>query len=525
MSRTFAVACALGLSALLAAGVAQAQPNRCADLQSLQVAGLTVKITRTETVPAGPAALNPIAPAGPKVMLPAFCHVEGMIDERVGAGGRTYGIGFAIALPEAWNGRFLFQGGGGLDGILALPTGYVASGGKPALARGFAVASTDSGHRSTHGVFDSTFFADQQAVIDFEYASIGQVAKLAKQAVTSYYGKPPHHSYFTGCSMGGRESMVAAQRYPLVFDGVITGAPAMHVAFSGIGDRFAAASIVSLAPRGPDGKPDLSKGLSDSDRKLVVDGLLKACDAQDGVKDGMIFDIGACKFDPAILVCRTRTKTDACLTKAQAAAIRKAFEGARNSAGRQVYPGFYYDTGIDAKGFIPGLLNPTENPMGPPVFATEINVDGEEAKAGADPVNAVGDTANWTLMSTFFGRGGKQIFFHGVSDPWFSAKDTVEYYQRLAAANGGMTKLRAEDARLFLVPGMSHCGGGAAALDNFDLLTPLVSWVEDGKAPDTVVATGVAFPGRSRPLCPWPEHAQYNGTGDAEDSRNFTCRE
>jgi feruloyl esterase len=137
----------------------------------------------------------------------------------------------------------------------------------------------------------------------------------------------------------------------------------------------------------------------------------------------------------------------------------------------------------------------------------------------------VGDTANWVNLSTYYGRGGKMLFFHGISDPWFSAMDTAGYYQRMAAANGGMPKVRAESSRLFLSPGMGHCGGGDAALDNFDLLTPLMDWVEQGRAPESAIATGRAFPGRGRPLCAWPQHAQYKGEGNVEDAASFECRD
>jgi feruloyl esterase len=145
------------------------------------------------------------------------------------------------------------------------------------------------------------------------------------------------------------------------------------------------------------------------------------------------------------------------------------------------------------------------------------------AAVAANPVAAVGDSASWTQLDTFAGHGGKLIFYHGVSDPWFSAQDTVRYYQEVGAANGGADAV-SKWSRLFLVPGMGHCGGGEATLDRFDLLDPLAAWVEKGVAPDSVTATGMAFPKRSRPLCPFPQHAHYKGTGDSESASNFECR-
>jgi feruloyl esterase len=162
--------------------------------------------------------------------------LDGVIESRAGAAGVTYGIGFALALPEDWKGRFLFQGGGGLNGSVQAPLGGSAAGGNAGLARGFAVVSTDTGHQG-RGAFDGSFRQDQQASLDFAYAAVGRVADVAKRIIAQHYGKTPDRSYFAGCSTGGREAMLMAQRYPLYFDGVVSGAPAMRTSFSGIGDR------------------------------------------------------------------------------------------------------------------------------------------------------------------------------------------------------------------------------------------------------------------------------------------------
>jgi Tannase and feruloyl esterase len=494
----------------------------CGAFKTLTMPHHAVTVSKAELVPAGQAPTPNFPGAPPGAMLPAHCLVQGMIDPRMGADGKTYGVGFAVAMPDVWNGRFLFQGGGGLDGVLNPPIGPVASGDKPALARGFAVASTDSGHQAKGG-FDATFFTDQKATVDFEYASIGTVTALAKDLVRTYYGKPAAHSYFTGCSMGGREAMIAAQRYSTVFDGVIAGAPAMHVGYSGIGDKWVSTMLNTVAPKGPDGKPEVTAVFTAAEKKTVIDGILNACDAKDGLKDGMVFNVKACDFDPKVLVC-TGEKTDSCLTADQAGAIKRGIAGPKDSNGNQVYPGFYYDTGLDAQGFIRGLLNPGPSPVAGQNMSTQMDVDAEAAQAAANPASQMGDTANWTNLNTFFARGGKLAFFHGVSDPWFSAQDTVGYYQRMTAANGGAEQVR-NSSRIYLVPGMGHCSGGSATLDQFDLLSKVVDWVENGKAPESVVATGRAFPDRSRPLCAYPKHAQYKGEGDPEKAENFTCQE
>ncbi len=513
---------AAGLS-ILAALPVFAQPaggeSHCAQMATLELPGLSLEITKTQWFPAG--TTPPSAPGAPpsKIVLPAYCRVDGVLDRRTGADGRPYGIGFALALPGDWNGRFLFQGGGGLNGTVQMPLGNTAAGDRPALTRGFAVVSTDSGH--TGQVFDATFMREQQASLDFAFLAVGRVAVLAKQIIARYYGKPAGHSYFTGCSTGGREAMLMTQRYPTYFDGVVSGAPAMRTAYSGIGDEWVATMLNTVAPKDATGRANPRAALSDDQKKTVMDGLLRACDEADGLKDGMIFNTTACRFDPKTLVCDA-SKSAGCLTAAQADAIEKGFAGPKDSKGRAVYPGFPFDTGIDSTEGIPGLLHGGSNPVGPPFSSTTMDVDARAAAAAASQTDILTATASWTNLNTFSGRGGKLLFFHGVSDPWFSALDTIDYYDRITTANGGPEKVR-EWSRLYLVPGMKHCSGGAAAVDSFDLLSAVVDWVEKGAAPNSVTGTSRAQPARSRPLCSYPEYARYKGQGDPEAAASFEC--
>jgi feruloyl esterase len=312
--------------------------------------------------------------------------------------------------------------------------------------------------------------------------------------------------------------MILSQRYPTVFNGIVSGDPAMRTGLSNLAiSKWIPAAYNQAAPKDASGKPQMDKFLTDSDRKLFMDALMKRCDARDGVADGMIFDPLGCDFDPAVLDCKPG-QTEGCLAPEKTAAIKKAFAGPKNSYGTQVYPGFLYDAGIASKGGVSGLLAMgTRGIFGPYPTTAEIDVD-KEALHASDPLVEPASTN----LSTFSSSGGKLLFFHGDSDPWFSPLDTLEYYQSLAAANGGAGQV-ANWSRMFLVPGMAHCGGGPS-LDHFDMLTAAVKWVEKGTAPDAIVATGQAFPGRSRPLCAYPKHAQYNGSGDAEDAKNFTCR-
>jgi pimeloyl-ACP methyl ester carboxylesterase len=497
---------------------------KCASLVGFKIARSTMVVTKAEAVAEAPpntVKWMPPAPMTVPVAVPSHCLADGIIDSRVGVGGVHYGIRFALALPDRWNGRFLFQGGGGLDGTLYPPLGMTAAGKRPALARGFAVVSTDSGHKGA--VFDPSFFADQEATLDFANTSVGKVTEVAKAIIAHYYDKGPAYSYFTGCSTGGREGMLAAERYPDQFNGIVSGDPAMNTGRSNLGLAWFNYQMSRIAPKNAAGNPEPKKAFSPSDRKLVVGAVLNACDAKDGLKDGMIFNHRQCHFDPAVLQCKG-AKNPSCLSATQVQALKAAFAGAKDSADEQVYPAFPYSAGIDATWFIPGILASAGSSPVNPKFMTSINVDRIEDRVDTDGEGMLTNTSRWTNLTTFFGHGGRILFYHGWSDPWFSPLDTLGYYQRMAKASGGMSKVRAHSSRIFLVPGMLHCGGGPS-LDQFDLLTAVVDWVEKDQAPKSVVATGPAFPGRSRPLCAWPDHAQYKGTGNPDDAANFTCQE
>jgi hypothetical protein len=493
-------------------------PRSCSDLSALKLDH--VEITKTELVRAG-TTIAPPYPGAPAIgPLPAHCLINGMINRRKGVDGQEFGIGFALALPEpdAWNGDFMMQGGGGGNGIVVYPTGANYVGDKPALTRGFVVASTDTGHKAKTGAFDFSFMRDQQAYLDFAFLANAEVAGVAKQIIAHYYAKRAAYSYFVGCSTGGREGMILSQRYPTVFNGIVSDDPAMRTGLSNLTiSQWIPVAYNQASPKDAAGKPQIDQFLTDGDRKLFMDALMKQCDAEDGVADGMISDPLDCKFDPEVLACKPG-QTKACIVPTKIAAIKKAFAGPKNAYGTQVYPGFLYDAGIAMKGAVPGLLAMGKSGIfGPYTTATELDVDKAALHASDPLVEPIS-----TNLSTFALNGGKLIFFHGDSDPWFSPLDTLLYYKSLAATNGGTEKV-ATWSRLLLVPGMAHYGGGRS-LDHFDMLTAVVDWVEKGEAPDSVIATGKSFPGRSRPLCAYPEHAQYTGTGDTQDNRNFRCR-
>lgn len=502
-------------STLAAPALAQTgapSPGKCAAFATEKL-GSDVKIRSARHVAAGPAAAAPGQPPL-AVSLPAHCLVEGIINERTGAEGKRYGIGFAVALPDDWNGRFLLMGGGGLNGSVHPPIGPVAAGNRPALARGFAVLSHDSGHEGV--VWDSSFRADQRAALDFAEASVRTVALLGKAATAAYYGKAASKSYMTGCSTGGREGMLASQRYPELFDGIIVGAPAMRTGDSNLGVDFTTVLFNQAAPKGPDGKPILTQLITAADRKTILDGLLAQCDGIDGLKDGMIENVAQCRFDPAQLQCKTG-KQDGCLSAGQVHALATGFAGPKDKAGYPIYTAMPFDTGIVATpmGYLPSGL---PGPFGPPSTAVEIDLDARIHALRNDANQRLTDTNYWTKLNTYLDRGGKMMFYHGVSDFWFSALATWDYYERAAKDNGAAFT---DASRFYMVPGMLHCRGGNS-FDEFDMLSALVDWVEGGKAPESVAAHRSGPDAPERPLCPYPAYARYTG-GDEKKAASFTC--
>lgn len=448
-------------------------------------------------------------------MFTPYCNLKGYFEKRIGVDDKPYAIGFGLALPDNWNGRFLFQGGGALNGLIREPLGARAAGDTPALFQGFAVASTDSGHQS-ESIFNTDFFADQQSLLNFYSQAIVKTTQLTRDIVHQFYKDKPQHSYFVGCSTGGREAMTMSQRYPLLFDGIIAGAPARQTNYSEIADLWSAKALRSTVTGN---EPPFSH----RQQQLIVNTLLEQCDDKDGLKDGMIFNQSACHFEPSSLQCDNSNQGGECLTEQQVNALDKAFAGPRLASGENIYPGFFYDTGINAsaKTGIPGLLEAIAGPLGRARMGQPFDLTREIAHAEKFPL-APGN-ATLTNLSSFAAAGHKLMFFHGVSDPWFSAKDTIGYYNDMVKDNGGMKSVK-NWSHLYLVPGMGHCQGGTQALDEFNMLEALVDWVEEDRAPSQITATGKALPGRSRPLCAYPSHAQYKGTGDSENASSFECR-
>jgi pimeloyl-ACP methyl ester carboxylesterase len=515
----------------------------CTSLHSF--ADGNIVVTETLEVPEGEALPSPATPNGqytsPTPNLPHHCKITARLESRSGAAGEPYYIGIELRIPEHWNGRLFYQGGGGMNGTITSAFGNsttTKSTSPLALAQGFAVVSTDGGHQGMS--FDDTRFADdQQSKLNYGYAAIGKVAQSAKKLLQQATGRQPAYSYFVGCSNGGREAMVASQRFPTEFDGILAGNPAFHLNAAAVLANFSffeysnAASKLGLQP---------ASLFSPADARLIQSSLLKQCDGLDGATDGMIFDQRACHFDVRSISCTT-TQGDRCLDPVKVDAIMRAYRGPVDSAGKAIAGSWR----MDASNFSPEWLvwqTGIQTPNGPmmvlPMLVRKSLTDYfaypqyREPLLGGDDeaarlLAASADTAAYTnatstQYSSFASRGGKMIIVTGWSDPIFSASELVAYYERLT----NDTKTQHSDvalfSRLFLIPGMTHCGGGNA-LDDFDALTPLVNWVEGGQAPSTLIAKGKTFPGVERPICAFPTIARYNGNGTLNAASSFACRD
>ncbi len=535
------------------------------------------KLTSATDAPAGSATVahKPIA---------AHCIVKGEMHRRVSpVDAQSYAIGFEMRLPSNWNGRFFHQANGGAAGVVIAATGPVGGGGAMdnALNQGFVVLSSDVGHGPRQ---NPSFGVDPQARVDNGYGATQALTPMAKALIRSAYGRTPDRSYMGGCSNGGRHAIVAASRFGQDYDGFIIGDPGINLPLASVANIKGAQILASLAttPDVPaacdlaDGKADgkvagaagisacqaiLETGLTLAERTTVTHAILAQCDALDGLRDGMVQDIAACQttFELArdVPTC-TGARNGSCLTSDQKLSVAQLFDGAPTSAGQRIYARFPYDAGLNTKGWAEWkfgaplnrdsgsaamlFATPPETVAGfnGPSFALIGDVDRMLARVYATsptyPEAAMSfmPPLDVTRFETVRHRGGKLILYHGTSDPIFSSDDTTQWLNRLQAANGGDSS---SFARLYPVPGMNHCSGGPST-DQFDMLSPLVDWVERGKAPERIIATarGVGNAGgvnsdvpatwaidRTRPLCPHPQVARYIG-GDTEKATSFVCR-
>ncbi len=527
------VSCSHGVSRdpapLRAASSTIAPTGDCAAIARAAPPGVTITSTRLVEANAERAGTVPLA---------AHCIVAAEIGARTGVGGVRYATRLELRLPQAWNGRFQFMGGGGTDGSVRPAFGFAGNGSTAALAAGYAVATSDFGHQASDPR-DASFGLDPQARIDWGYGSLILVTHAAKAMIRAHYGHAPRTSYFAGCSGGGRQAMMAALRLPQEYDGVLAGAPILEQHVAQIGSMQILQEFTRIAPPGDDGKPVLSRAFADSDLTLIQRDVLAQCDAHDGLVDGSIDHPAACRYNPAGLQC-SGDKNDRCLSAAQVGALARVLAGPHDSRGRALYEPYPIDAGViqwrgamlgNSTTSTPNASRATNTsvkyvfmaPPAPQFDYLTFDFDRDPARllasAAFTATNATqaADTPNW---QAFEARGGKAIVYMGAGDALLNANGVRRWYERLSAAHGGVDATQ-RFARYFQVPGMGHCGAGPA-LDRFDPFTALVDWVENGQAPAHLVASGNAFPGRRRLLCPHPQVPHYRG-GDINQAESFRC--
>ena len=496
--------CALLLASLSPDRTLQAS-TPCGALSTLALPNTT--ITFAQAVEAGNYAPPTPGAAERSLALPAFCRVAATLKPT-----QDSDIKIEVWMPTSgWNGKFQAVGNGAFSGAIAYPAMVRA------LLRGYATSSTDTGH-----VGGSASFAlgHPEKVIDFGWRAVHEMTVASKKIIAAYYDAGPRYSFWNGCSAGGRQAMKEAQRFPADFDGIIAGAP-------GLDWTGRAAQAVRVAKTL---EKTESARLSQTETQALHRAVVQACDALDGLKDGLIEDPARCTFDPAVLQCKGSEGTT-CLTAPQIETARLMYSTAVNPRTKRgitgLAPGSELGwtpmgwtasaraTGLDQFRFIvftdPGWDVQKFN------FDSDI-VRAEETDAGT--INALDPN-----VKPFIDRGGKLIQYHGWSDPQISPGNSTQYYTRVQDTLGGADRIR-NAYRLFMAPGMAHCGGGEGP-NAFDMVTALEQWVEHGKAPDQIVAShstnGVAD--RTRPLCPYPQVAVYTGTGSSDEAASFACRE
>jgi feruloyl esterase len=435
--------------------------------------------------------------------MPAQCKVAGTIKPTPGS---TIGVEYRLPVPEKWNGKFLGLGGGGFGGVIR--EAQWAEG----LSKGYAAAQTDIGHKETKGPGDASWAMkdgkpDDDAVTDYAWRSVVLMTSVGKELVEKYYGQKPKLSYWQGCSTGGRQGLVFAQRYPEVYDGIIAGAP-VYTSRLQLGGIVRTNTLMS--------RPN--SAFTKDALPVVNNAVLGACDAQDGLKDGYLTDPTQCRFDPKQLVCKAGESGN-CLNADQAAALETIY------AGSPIYPGTMKGGELDwagryariAHGGIGDGMAKYMVFYDPKYDSTKFDIAKDLETWDRAPVSVEGNAGN-PEISAFTKRGGKLLLWHGFNDPGPSPLSTVDYYKKVEEFLGAKSR---NSVRLFMVPGMYHCRGGPGPTQ-FDAIAALEAWVEKGVAPQSIPAANKER-GISRPLCPYPQVARYKGTGDPNDKANFSC--
>lgn len=500
---------AIGAGVALSIGVQAAQAQEVetgsacealADLTLSEVISL-----EAESVPGGPFSTPSFG--GQQVVndLPAFCRVRGVVDPA---------INFEVWLPEpdAWNGRFQAVGGGGFAGVIS----YGAM--VPNIQTGYVTASTDTGHVAS----DLEWLHDEGLLRDYGYRAINEMTAKSKAVLGAYYGRPADYNYFNGCSTGGRQGLMQAQRFPDDYDGIVSGAPVNHF----VATHYTQLWIALAA------KPVGDTLLTPTELSVVNSAALAQCDSIDGVEDGVIEDPRMCTFDPGTLQCSSGASSQ-CLNAEQVEAVRKIYAGPSNPrTGEHLHPGLVPGSElswvlvagsdlapIPAEYFSRSVFN--DRGWDWRTFDFDADVERSYEATGEALVATDPD------LGEFRDAGNKLILYHGWNDQVIFPEGSIDYYERVAAtvgrgSDGGIGETR-DFFRLFMAPGMQHCRGGPGP-SQFDAQAAIEAWVEEGIAPDRIEASLVEDGDvtRTRPLCPYPETARYIG-GDSNQAESFAC--
>ena len=519
MDRRLLLATAAAIVALVGPGAGAApetiagKPDaaRCKALVGTSVGGATV--TSAEHLAAG----TPLPPL-PGIVSPAFCRVRAAATPVSGSL-----INIEIWLPDQWNGKLAGLGGGGFEGGYAMANLVLL---KPAR-EGFAGVVTDAGH--DRAAIPKWAFGQPEKIADFGHRANHIGAVVSKALAASYYGSPVKRSLFHGCSNGGRDALILAQRYPDDYDAIAVGAPAND--YSGL--------MASFAFLGEVGREGTLGQTLPSKLKLVTDAALARCDGLDGAKDGLIGNPAACRFDPAVLACKAGAASDSCLSPEELGAVRAVYAGTRLRSGEIVMPGLPVGSEADWTGWLTGP-KAEGAAMATSFYRNFVHADDSwspasfdldrEWRTGRATVSRSIDALDPNLRP-FLARGGKLLVYHGWNDAAIPAGNALRYFDAMRRAVGPRL---ASSTRLFMLPGVGHCAGGTGP-DTIDYFSEIDRWADSGQAPEQIIATKfekpfAAFglePGktlRSRPACAWPKTARYKGAGSTDDAASYVCR-
>jgi len=519
--------------ALAASAIAFADDS-CEKLTAVKISGAT--ITLAKTVATGTFVGPPMAFTGQDLTefyksLPAFCRVVAEAKPTADSD-----IKIEVWMPvSGWNGKLQGIGNGGFAGLIDHRQLGMA------MSKGYAATATDAGHTGTP--VDAKWASGHpEKVVDFGHRGIHEMTRVAKEAVHAFYGKTPQHSYFAGCSDGGREALMEAQRYPADYDGILAGAPANYWTAL-LSTAAADTQALTLDP---------ASFIPPAKIPTIAAAVLAACDELDGVHDGILNDPRQCRFDPATIECKEGEDTDKCLTAPQATALKKIYAGPHDARGREVFPGFLPGAEDGQGGWVTWITGPTPLKslmafFGIGYFSNMVYEKAdwdlktfrlEDALKVAEERTETALDATDPDLKPFQARGGKLILYHGWNDPAIPALNTVNYYQNVVATLGqGDADLF---VRLYMVPGMQHCNDGPGP-DYFGQVGRLIfddpqhsvdavleQWVEKSSAPSTIIASKFAADEKThlkmtRPLCAYPQAAKYKGSGDTNDAASFVC--